>query len=399
MSNRLIYILETYVGYMLCLCLDVWHKVIRLFTRPVEFYHPAAGNLLFVKLIEQGALVLHYPALAEAVQRYGKERVFVCTFAGNRELLLLLNVLDPKNILCVNDKSLTGFALSVFRLLFQCKRLNIAAVIDLEFFSRTSAILCFLTGAPIRAGYHRFYGRQNYRGNLFTHRLNYSHYEHLPQTGVALLNSISVLPGKLPALQPIDKNTLLSAPLLPRLSEPDILNTIPRATRLVVVTPNLCDPLPLRQWPAQYYAACIKKLHHHHPDLFFLLAGRHDEQMATNAFIKQHNLVNVYNICGATDLTGLIAVYQRASLLLCSDSGPGHFAALTNTPCIVLFGPETPVLYGSTAPNVYTFYEKLPCSPCLNVYNNRLSPCANNLCMQNISVEKVVEKAMHLLSA
>lgn len=399
MSNRFIYILETYLGMLLCFCLDGWRSLLQWLENNDRFYQPTEGNLLFVKFIEQGALVLHYPAFAEAVERYGKDRVYICTFQSNKELLLLLNVLDAKNILCLDEKSLWAFVRSYVAVLRQCRKLHIKAVIDLEFFSRATAIFCYLTGAPVRAGYHRYKGMQNYRGNLFTHRLHYSHYEHLSRSSMALLYSISLPASSLPALPKSSVNNTNAVRPLPELPLPDCFMPEWHNHTMVIITPNLCDPLPLRKWPALYYAQYIQALQIQYPDVLVLLAGRQDEKPATDAFINQYGLQQTINLCGATSLHGLLALYQRASLLLCSDSGPGHFASLTLTPCIVLFGPETPVLYGSTAPNVHVLYESFPCSPCFTVYNNRLSHCSNNLCMQQISVESVLQKSIALLHA
>ena len=34
-------------------------------------------------------------------------------------------------------------------------------------------------------------------------------------------------------------------------------------------------------------------------------------------------------------------------------------------------------------------YAGVACSPCVNAYNNRQSPCRNNVCMQAITVDQV----------
>ena len=64
-----------------------------------------------------------------------------------------------------------------------------------------------------------------------------------------------------------------------------------------------------------------------------------------------------------------------ACLLITNDGGTGHMAALTPIASIVLFGPETPVLYGSLSPRAINLHKPLSCSPCLTAYNHRQSPC------------------------
>ena len=67
------------------------------------------------------------------------------------------------------------------------RRHRIDTVIDMEFFSRASAIFAFLTGAATRVGLHRFTGELPYRGNLMTHRIQY-----LPQLHISTQYSVLV---------------------------------------------------------------------------------------------------------------------------------------------------------------------------------------------------------------
>ena len=93
----------------------------------------------------------------------------------------------------------------------------------------------------------------------------------------------------------------------------------------------------------------------------------------------------------------LLVLYTLADLLVTNDSGPAHFAALTEIDVVTLFGPETPAVFGVRGPRSHIIWAGLPCSPCVNAANNRLSACRNNLCMQVITVERVFEKARDVL--
>jgi len=90
-------------------------------------------------------------------------------------------------------------------------------------------------------------------------------------------------------------------------------------------------------------------------------------------------------------------LYTMADVLVTNDSGPGHFASMTRIDTVVLFGPETPALYGPLGPNTHTIWAGLACSPCINPFNHRISPCTNNVCMQSISVPQVFGQVMELL--
>jgi hypothetical protein len=57
---------------------------------------------------------------------------------------------------------------------------------------------------------------------------------------------------------------------------------------------------------------------------------------------------------------------------------------------ITLFGPETPALFAARTPRQKAIWLGLACSPCVNAYNNRQSPCRDNVCLQQITVEQVL---------
>jgi ADP-heptose:LPS heptosyltransferase len=85
----------------------------------------------------------------------------------------------------------------------------------------------------------------------------------------------------------------------------------------------------------------------------------------------------------------LLVLFTLADVLVTNDSGPAHFASLTSIHVITLFGPETPALFAARTPRNLAIWAGISCSPCVNANNNRQSPCRNNLCMQQISVDQV----------
>jgi ADP-heptose:LPS heptosyltransferase len=70
---------------------------------------------------------------------------------------------------------------------------------------------------------------------------------------------------------------------------------------------------------------------------------------------------------------------------------------MTGIHSIVLYGPETPRLFGAIGGRSHIIHAGLACSPCVNAFNHRFSPCRNNVCMQSISVEQVYEAVRHCL--
>ena len=78
-----------------------------------------------------------------------------------------------------------------------------------------------------------------------------------------------------------------------------------------------------------------------------------------------------------------MVLYTMADILVTNDSGPGHFASMTDIDTVVLFGPETPALYGPLGDS-HVLWNGLACSPCVDPFIHRISPCNDNVCMSSI---------------
>jgi ADP-heptose:LPS heptosyltransferase len=90
------------------------------------------------------------------------------------------------------------------------------------------------------------------------------------------------------------------------------------------------------------------------------------------------------NSAGTFLFEELVPLYTLSTFMLTNDSGPAHFAAVTPLKVFVLFGPETPALYGSLG-NAEPFYLGLPCSPCVSAANHRKTTCVTRPCITGIS--------------
>jgi len=57
-------------------------------------------------------------------------------------------------------------------------------------------------------------------------------------------------------------------------------------------------------------------------------------------------------------------------------------------PTFVIFGPETPALYGSLGKTT-PIYAGLACSPCVSASNHRKTACIDNVCLKVIKPAQV----------
>ena len=75
----------------------------------------------------------------------GRENVYFLVFEENRCILDLMNLIPRENVITVGHGSLLGAGIDALLALKRLRQLRIDAAIDLEFFSRSSAALAFLT--------------------------------------------------------------------------------------------------------------------------------------------------------------------------------------------------------------------------------------------------------------
>lgn len=363
-------------------------------------------RILFLKFIEQGATVLAQDAIARATRAVGRDHIFFCVFESNRAILDVLDSVPAANIISLRDRSLTAFAADFLGALATARRRGIDTVIDMEFFSRASAIFAFLSGASTRVGLHRFTGELPYRGDLMTHRIQYLPHLHISQQYSILVEASLHDPHDEPLLKIPLENIRATAPA----TAPAFVAT-PAALRqmrqriaadgsapIVVLNPNASDLLPLRKWQTAKFADLARRILDAYPQAKIVLTGGPSERAAAEQLCADIASPRVASMAGDTSLTELLTLYSVADVLVTNDSGPGHFSSLTPVHAIVLFGPETPRLFGPLSESSTVIWKELACSPCVSVFNHRLSPCRNNVCMQAITVDEVFDAVKAALS-
>ena len=166
---------------------------------------------------------------------------------------------------------------------------------------------------------------------------------------------------------------------------------------LILLNANASDLLPLRKWNSDRYVDLARRLLQQFPAARIAFTGAPSEALAAGELVRQVGSSRCFSLAGRTTMRQLIVLYTLADLLVTNDSGPAHFAALTGIDVITLFGPETPAVFGVKGPRSHIIHAGLPCSPCVNAANNRMSACTNNLCMQAITVGQVFDRVCQVL--
>jgi ADP-heptose:LPS heptosyltransferase len=385
-------------GIPICAALSLAERVRRFFT-PAAAQRPPE-RILIVLLSEMGSLVLASPMFAELRRRYPGASLHMLMFAKNREVLDLQNVMPRENVITLNDKALGRFAADSLRAIWAMRRLKPDVVIDCELFSRVSSIFSYLSGAPVRVGFHPHNQEGLYRGSYINRPVQYSPYHHLSDQFLTLAAAIES--RSFPLAKGITKKA--PPPHVP-FSEEELRQVrqqlhrdfpVVAGRKLVLVYPG-GGILPIRAWPADSYKQLSRALLSE--GYAIGLIGLKEDKALAQDIVAHCEDPHCVDLTGyTTSVRHLLALFHQAALLVTNDGGPGQFAALTPLPTLVFFGPETPALYSPLAPNIHCLYQPLSCSPCLTAYNHRASACdGDNQCLKQITPAHVLAQARILL--
>ncbi len=136
-----------------------------------------------------------------------------------------------------------------------------------------------------------------------------------------------------------------------------------------------------KRWPAERFAELVGPLR----DSFGLasvVAGGTDAGEVAGAS----------SVAGRTTLRQLVAVLERASLVVAGDTGPMHVAAALGRPLVTVFGPTDPARTGPYGRAGSVVRLDLPCSPCLS------RRCVHHTCLRRLGVGPVLAVAAEQLA-
>ena len=105
-------------------------------------------------------------------------------------------------------------------------------------------------------------------------------------------------------------------------------------------------------------------------------------------------------IAGTLSLGALAALQRRARLVIATDSGALHLAAMMGAPVIGLYGPADPEVFAPWPPSPErqrVVRVQLPCSPCGTLIDPPCGAEVDPLCVTDITVEAVLAASVELL--
>jgi lipopolysaccharide heptosyltransferase II len=150
-----------------------------------------------------------------------------------------------------------------------------------------------------------------------------------------------------------------------------------------------------KRWPLERFAQAATQISERlsRPAEWLLFGAPGEKEMGET--LSAQVTAPHQNRVGKTSLAELIQELRTCDLLLTNDTGTMHLAAALGVPTVSIFGSTEPSLTGPLGNRHHVLRHHVPCSPCFK----RECPFGHYQCMTGMSVEKVVDTVVKVLSA
>jgi ADP-heptose:LPS heptosyltransferase len=397
---------DRWIGVPLCFVLTLLARLATM-VRPNRPEADAPRHILLIELAEMGTTVLACPAVHRLRSSYPDCQIYFLLFKHIDDSVKVLKMVPDANVMTIDVSNAWTIVRDTVRFRNRARRERIDTAINLETFARFSTILTFISGARTRVGFHPFRQPGQYIGHLFTHNVNYNPHIHTWQSLMALVTSLETPRGSLPdGKRPAATKDECIVPKIA--STPEARDRIHRliaserpsavGKRLIAINPNASKLIAIRKWPLDRYAELVSRLLDDTKNACVItgLASEREDARFIVDRVKSDRLVD---LTGKTTLGELIDLFNLVDVLVTNDSGPAHFAAVTDAHVVVFFGPETPALYRPLTERCTVMYSDFACSPCVSAYNQRRSVCTDHQCLTHIPVDAVYGTVSRILQA
>jgi len=389
--------IDRWIGIPICFTLTVLHVgKKRIIPKPKTF---SPRKILFIKLFGLGSVVLSFPAILEARRKFPKAKIYYLTFAQNAEVFDFMDdVVDE--VLVIDNKKAIKFVTDTFRTIKYLAHEKIDVSIDLEFFSRFSGILGFLSRSKYRVGFYNPHTEGLYRGRFLTHEIFYNHYVHAAESFRSMVRALNEYQEEKPLVKDTYRISDICFPTFISSKEDKdslrkklhLLNPLFSSSSNIYILNNNSSDLgrELRIWGKEKFAKLADLILESNPDnlvIFLGVEGEKEKNKSIIDLIKNKN--KTLNMAGETSLKERLMLIDMAHNFITVDSGLMHLASLVKTRVIALFSTETPMLFGPLNKGSKVITMGLLCQPCLTIYNGKVPACNNNRCMNELSVERV----------
>lgn len=135
-----------------------------------------------------------------------------------------------------------------------------------------------------------------------------------------------------------------------------------------------------KRWPPEHFAACVQPLRERYGMKCVVAGGAADAALAAR-------IPGAIDLTGKTSLRQVVALLERASLVIANDTGPMHIAAALGRPLVCIYGPTSPDRTGPYGRLETAVYLDIECRPCFG------RKCSHISCMRKLDADAILRCA------
>jgi heptosyltransferase-2 len=248
--------------------------------------------------------------------------------------------------------------------------------------SLRSSLLAYLSGIPERIGFDRAIG-----SSLFTRKVTYRANLHEVDRNLSLLSCFTPHPTDTsPELFPSTEDFSYARKLLSD-------SGIAEGEKIVGVAPG--SVWATKRWLPERFAEVSDLLLKEAGAKVVFLGSEEDRTLCER--IADSMTEKPSTLAGKTSVLQSAAIVSLCKVILSNDSAPVHIASAMGTPVVAIFGSTIPEFgFAPYGVDQVIIQKQLDCRPC-GIHGRRQCPEKHFRCMQDISIEEVLEAVLSLL--
>lgn len=171
-------------------------------------------------------------------------------------------------------------------------------------------------------------------------------------------------------------------------------NNIRAEQPIVVIHPGAGTPI--KRWDSEQWSLVADRLAAH--ERAAVLFSGSDSEYPQIARIIARMKNRALSVAGDTTIGQLAALYERARVVVGSDSGPLHLAVASGAPTVHLFGPADPDEFGpwGDRDRQVVVTSGMGCAPC-RILDWPGDHPSNHPCIRDITPRQVIDAALHAI--
>jgi ADP-heptose:LPS heptosyltransferase len=362
--------LDYYGGAVLMALFKPWVWLLGQIIRRDQDLHVRRG-ICFIKMLGGGSLIIAYPALLGLRNRYPAARFSLITFRGTAPFAKSLGIFD--RIDTVDDSSFLRLVFSGLRCLW--KNFLVDTILDLEVYSRLTAVLSSLTCARLRIGF--YLQTIIWRKHLYTHLIFFNRFSQTFLWYDAMARLLDAEPASIEMCRR-------------RVCEHLGLTDLPIGSERRIAIGHGCSDLARERMldEQQWLAVFERRLDPAKKATVLFIGDEEDRDLPARIIEKltgRFASTVFENLCGTLPLADSLRALAGCREFWGIDSSLLHYARLLGLQCVSYWGPTDPaaLLRPIAELDETLHYGKVPCSPCIHVAEE--TPCkGNNVCIQSL---------------